>query len=261
MSDTCDFITTSSECEAAAEYLGLSDISAYASYNQGSLDPPYCYFEGGNLQFNSDETNTGECGGGSGEFHDKCLCKSSGQQRNVPESDECGGRKSLNYKLTHLCLINDNFIVLVFWSAHHGRPVHSVPLLRTTDLVLFEGQCITEGGDDPGKLCVFPWKYSKYPTTEYKGCANPDDDPRGSWCGTELTDGEYIYGSGKWGFCNIDTCGLGGWHTILWKKLSSNPLYFDFQGRMRVKIAGPTVVRRADLAIGVVQKERAVRKG
>ena len=30
---------------------------------------------------------------------------------------------------------------------------------------------------------------------------------------------------------------------------------------MRVKIAGPTVVRRADLAIGVVQKGRAVRKG
>ena len=83
VANTCDFITTSSECEAAARYLGLSDISAYASYNQGSLDPPYCYFEGGNLQFNSDETNTGKCGGGSGQFHDKCLCKSSGEPRNV----------------------------------------------------------------------------------------------------------------------------------------------------------------------------------
>ena len=69
---------SSSECEAAAEYLGLSDTSAQASGNQGRLDPPYCYFEGGRLQFNGDGiTNTGGCGEGSGrgQYHDECLCK------------------------------------------------------------------------------------------------------------------------------------------------------------------------------------------
>ena len=74
---TCDPIMSSSECEAAAEYLRLSDTSAQASDNQGRLDPPYCYFEGGRLQFNGDGiTNTGGCGGGSGQFRDECLCKS-----------------------------------------------------------------------------------------------------------------------------------------------------------------------------------------
>ena len=71
---------SSSECEAAALYLGLSDTSASASSNQGNLDPPNCYFEGDRLQFNGDGTNTGDCGGGSGAFHDKCLCKGTGKQ-------------------------------------------------------------------------------------------------------------------------------------------------------------------------------------
>ena len=72
---TCDPIMSSSECEAAAQYLGLSDTSASASASQGNLDPPYCYFEGDRLQFNGDGTHTGECGGGTGQFHDECLCR------------------------------------------------------------------------------------------------------------------------------------------------------------------------------------------
>ena len=106
VANTCDFITTSSECEVAAQYLGLSDTSAAASSNKGSHDPPYCYIEGGSLQFNSGGTNTGECGDlthGSGQYYDECLCKSpttttttttstttatttttTGEERNVP---------------------------------------------------------------------------------------------------------------------------------------------------------------------------------
>ena len=76
--NVCNFIMTSTECEAAATYLGLSDTSATPSPITSfdlTLDPPYCYIEGGSLQFNSDGANTGDCGGGSGQYHDECLCK------------------------------------------------------------------------------------------------------------------------------------------------------------------------------------------
>ena len=78
---TCDYITTSAECEAAAVYLGLPDISAtpspITSYDP-QVDPPYCYIENGDLKFNGDGTNAGACGsdGGFGAAYlDKCLCK------------------------------------------------------------------------------------------------------------------------------------------------------------------------------------------
>ena len=78
--NACNFIMTSTECEAAATHLGLSDTSAtpspITSFDH-TLDPPYCYIEGGSLQFNSDGANTGDCGGGSGQYHDECLCKIS----------------------------------------------------------------------------------------------------------------------------------------------------------------------------------------
>ena len=78
--DHCNFITTISECEAAAQYLGLSDTSATTVNNKGNGDPPYCYYEGGNLQLNGDGTSTGGCGDlrhGYGNLFDRCLCKSS----------------------------------------------------------------------------------------------------------------------------------------------------------------------------------------
>ena len=78
---TCDYITTSSECEAAATYLGLSDTSATPSPINSldrTYDPPYCYIEDGQLKFNGDGTNGGTCGsdGGFGSSYlDKCLCR------------------------------------------------------------------------------------------------------------------------------------------------------------------------------------------
>ena len=78
---TCDYITTSPECEAAAIYLGLSNTSAtpspISSYDP-QYDPPHCYIEDGGLKFNGDGTNAGACGsdGGFGSAYlDKCLCK------------------------------------------------------------------------------------------------------------------------------------------------------------------------------------------
>ena len=91
---TCDYITTSSECEAAAAYLGLSDTSATPSpitWLDRSKDPPYCYIEGGQLKFNGDGTNTGACGsdGGHGSSYlDKCICKVAITTTTIP----CAGK-------------------------------------------------------------------------------------------------------------------------------------------------------------------------
>ena len=81
----CDPITTSSECEAAAQSLYLSDTSAVPSPLKDSCcdswgDPPYCYIENDSLKFNADGSNSGKCGeayNGNPATHDKCLCKNS----------------------------------------------------------------------------------------------------------------------------------------------------------------------------------------
>ena len=79
----CDFITTSAECEAAAQSLGLSDTSAIPSpvgSSDSVNDPPYCYIENDSLKFNADGSNSGKCGETHNDnpaTHDKCLCKNS----------------------------------------------------------------------------------------------------------------------------------------------------------------------------------------
>ena len=55
------------------------------------------------------------------------------------------------------------------------------------------------------KQCIFPWTYSDGGSTVHQGCANPDGDPGGLWCPTEVDDtGTYIAGSGNWGYCSDD---------------------------------------------------------
>ena len=72
---TCDPITSLSECEAAANYLGLPDTSPQELNIGMSIDPPFCYLdEDDKLWFNGDGDNTGECDNG-----DKCICKVSGK--------------------------------------------------------------------------------------------------------------------------------------------------------------------------------------
>ena len=59
----------------------------------------------------------------------------------------------------------------------------------------------TSGGADDGEPCIFPWYFNDEPTL-YTGCASPDSD--GPWCPTQLTtDGKYISGIGKWGYCDF----------------------------------------------------------
>jgi len=72
---TCPRITSITECSSAAVSLGLADITASDDgYNSVSYDPPYCYFEGNGLKFNTNAGNTGPC-----TSSDKCLCKTTTQ--------------------------------------------------------------------------------------------------------------------------------------------------------------------------------------
>ena len=84
---TCDFIKTASECELAAQNLGLSDTTAYLNNGGQSTDPPYCYEEGGSLKFDGAGTNSGQCGyvTSNPQHFDRCLCKNSPRCTRMPE--------------------------------------------------------------------------------------------------------------------------------------------------------------------------------
>ena len=63
-------IKSLSECSAAAKYLNLSNHTASWDNHPFGVhyDPPFCYYEGGQLKFNAGN-NTGFCG-----YMDTCLC-------------------------------------------------------------------------------------------------------------------------------------------------------------------------------------------
>ena len=64
---SCDFIRSASECESAANELGLSDLSANI-FTWGSANyPPFCHIVNGVLYFNA--ANTGQCTANA-----KCIC-------------------------------------------------------------------------------------------------------------------------------------------------------------------------------------------
>ena len=68
---SCDFVRSSSECESAAQELGLSDVTVVEDGQNGvTYDPPFCYMEDGSLKFNNLGTNTGPC-----STNDICLCQ------------------------------------------------------------------------------------------------------------------------------------------------------------------------------------------
>ena len=65
---TCDFIRSASECESAANELGLSDLSATKPTSVGTYRPPFCHIVNERLYFS--HANTGHCSANS-----KCICK------------------------------------------------------------------------------------------------------------------------------------------------------------------------------------------
>lgn len=99
---SCNRITSSYECGSAARAIGLSDTTASDDGQSGvSCDPPYCYYEGGSLKFNSNGTNTGAC-----SSTDKCLCSGQGYypygpQTNVPLQAVTGSGWSLCFSQSY----------------------------------------------------------------------------------------------------------------------------------------------------------------
>ena len=66
-------IKSLSACSAAAKYLKLPSTSAVPDGQSGvSYDPPFCYYEGGQLKFNAGG-NIGSC-----TTSDQCLCAAEG---------------------------------------------------------------------------------------------------------------------------------------------------------------------------------------
>ena len=101
--NSCDYIRSASECECAANQLGLSSDDNCSSLwalvdhdeNGVSDNPPFCYIEGGALKFNKLATSTGPC-----TADDKCLCRKNNFCAEIPcgeghgdcdDDDECTG--------------------------------------------------------------------------------------------------------------------------------------------------------------------------
>jgi len=64
------WIKSISACADAAKYLKLKDKTASNdNQNNVSYDPPYCYFENGQLKYNKSGKNSGKC-----SHTDVCLC-------------------------------------------------------------------------------------------------------------------------------------------------------------------------------------------
>ena len=100
---SCDYISSASGCECAANQLGMSNDDTCSSLwawvdndeNGVSDDPPFCYFEEGSLKFNKLGTNTGPC-----TADDKCLCRKNDFCAEIPcgegqgdcdDDNECEG--------------------------------------------------------------------------------------------------------------------------------------------------------------------------
>ena len=64
----CKRVTSKAECEDAARQLVLTDNVAEGETE--SNYPPACYFNGGNLWFNTDDSSTAQC-----SSDNVCICK------------------------------------------------------------------------------------------------------------------------------------------------------------------------------------------
>ena len=64
-------------------------------------------------------------------------------------------------------------------------------------------KCMTDGGADPNKPCIFPLKFNG--GTHYACIWDPMDSSAAAWCSTKVDDqGNHIGGQGNWGNCGSD---------------------------------------------------------
>ena len=61
-------------------------------------------------------------------------------------------------------------------------------------------ECQTVGGPDPGKSCIFPFKFQD---KIYNECPFDPDDQSKTWCSTKVdSNGNHVVGQKKWGHCS-----------------------------------------------------------
>jgi len=111
-------ITSINECSAAARALKLRDTTASDDRQSGVYyDPPYCYYEGGSLKFNSNGKNTGLC-----RTSDQCLCSLAPTSPPTPApaveaEGTCSFESSNSCRLWSNAATGDRFD----WSRRSGR--------------------------------------------------------------------------------------------------------------------------------------------
>ena len=63
-----------------------------------------------------------------------------------------------------------------------------------------QSSCITKGGKNPFKPCIFPFSYKG---VKYFGCPKDLFDPTERWCSTKVDSrGVHVDGEGEYGFCS-----------------------------------------------------------
>ena len=70
--------------------------------------------------------------------------------------------------------------------------------------------CITVGGSDPNKPCVFPFQFGGdvYNECIFEGNQPGETEP---WCSTQTdSNGVHVGGQGNWGFCSSNCPEIGG---------------------------------------------------
>ena len=115
-------ITSLSECSAAAKDLKLNDQSA-SSDNQPNgvgYDPPFCYYEGGQLKFNGGR-NYGSC-----TSSDTCLCVGPPRPPLAGENDRHDCMHCFACVSKHLTLWRPiSFCACVYVTADYNRSTTS----------------------------------------------------------------------------------------------------------------------------------------
>ena len=85
------------------------------------------------------------------------------------------------------------------------------------------GDCLTTGGSEKGRPCIFPFRYQGN-SCPGGGCCNLDNDPMGSWCATAVDSGRNMT---NWGYCTDTPCEAGNDLVYVFYP-HSVPTLFDF---------------------------------
>jgi len=229
-------VTSMAECGQAAAELGLSDTTPSDDKQRGvSYDPPFCYFEGNSLKFNSNGLNTGRC-----TTSDNCLCSLAPTPAPTPMPTKPAAG-ACSFESTY-CGIwynagGDDFD----WSmGKHGTPSSRTGPSEAADgdyYIFIETSSPRRSGDKAilksGPLAVAPgttmtFSYNMNGATINKLTVKAGDD-------------ELFTKTGSQG---------NAWHTATVDVPSGNPTEISFQGVRGTSYTGDIAIDNVSFAIG-----------